>query len=68
MARAIALYSALDPGAWRIKFGTILSPVQVKVAIVKDGWFAERSRCPEQTTNIQARLGKDRLLRIICYK
>ncbi|PSB57391.1 hypothetical protein [Chamaesiphon polymorphus] len=61
-------YSALDPGAWRIKLGTILSPVQVKVAIVKDGWFAERSRCPAGTSHIRARLGTDRLLRIVCYK
>jgi hypothetical protein len=76
-------FKNLDPGTWRIQevqlgseckddpSGTIACKPSGSIKLgssAKDGWFVERSRCPEQTTNIQAKLGKDRLLRIICYK
>lgn len=68
-------YAAVDPGTWRVRFvPSTPAPSVTKVPLIlagasaKDGWFAERSRCPSGTSHIRARLGTDRLLRIVCYK
>lgn len=76
-------FKDLDPGTWRIEEATVGTSCEqgadgmivckpsgsVKLtSSAKNGWFAERSRCPSGTTHIRARLGSGRLLRIRCYK